>query len=83
MENNNKELNMMELNLNDMEQANGGFLGFLLPIAKKVGTTVVHWFKDAPETSLTPSEEAAARIRRQEAEIKEAMKARRESLGLN
>ena len=91
MSNVNKELNMEEL-----EQVSAGYLGFLLPIVKKVGTEVVK--KIVPQEKRVTEVEmladirmrasenalkAAMRLDKQEADIKEAMKAQREALGLN
>ena len=43
--NNNKEMNVQELSIENMEQVSAGFFGFLLPIIKKIGIEVVHLFK--------------------------------------
>ena len=46
MENNNsKEMNVQELSVENLEQVSAGYLGFLLPIIKKIGIEVVHLFK--------------------------------------
>ena len=46
MENNNsKEMNVQELSVEKLEQVSAGYLGFLLPIIKKIGIEVVHLFK--------------------------------------
>jgi len=89
MSNVNKELNMEEL-----EQVSAGYLGFLIPIAKKVGTTIVQkWVAQekrntegladirmrAGENAL----KAAMRLNKQEADIKEAMRAQHEAFGLD
>ena len=89
MSNVNKELNMEEL-----EQVSAGYLGFLLPIVKKVGTTVVKKLETQEKQNMEgiadirmrASEDAlkaAMRLNKQEADIKEAMKAQREALGLD
>ena len=43
--NNNKEMNVQELSVENLEQVSAGYLGFLLPIIKKIGIEVVHLFK--------------------------------------
>ena len=42
--NQNKEMEIREMSAEEMEQAAGGYLGFLLPISKKIGTELVKLF---------------------------------------
>ena len=49
MKNNNQEMkqetNVQELSAEELEQASAGFLGFLIPVAKKIGLEIVNLFK--------------------------------------
>ena len=80
--------------MEELEQVSAGYLGFLLPIVKKVGTTVVKKLETQEKQNMEgiadirmrASEDAlkaAMRLNKQEADIKEAMKAQREVLGLD
>ena len=80
--------------MEELEQVSSGYLGFLLPIVKKVGTTVVKKLETQEKQNMEgiadirmrASEDAlkaAMRLNKQEADIKEAMKAQREVLGLD
>ena len=80
--------------MEELEQVSAGYLGFLLPIVKKVGTTVVKKLETQEKQNMEgiadirmrASEDAlkaAMRLNKQEADIKEAMKAQREALGLD
>ena len=80
--------------MEELEQVSSGYLGFLLPIVKKVGTTVVKKLETQEKQNMEgiadirmrASEDAlkaAMRLNKQEADIKEAMKAQREALGLD
>ncbi len=41
----NRNMNARELSNEELDQVSAGFLGFLLPIVKKIGIEVVHLFK--------------------------------------
>ncbi len=41
----NQEMNVRELTVEELEQGSAGFLGFLIPVAKKIGLEIVHLFK--------------------------------------
>ena len=80
--------------MEELEQVSSGYLGFLLPIVKKDGTTVVKKLETQEKQNMEgiadirmrASEDAlkaAMRLNKQEADIKEAMKAQREALGLD
>ena len=80
--------------MEELEQVSSGYLGFLLPIVKKDGTTVVKKLETQEKQNMEgiadirmrASEnalKAAMRLNKQEADIKEAMKAQREALGLD
>ena len=80
--------------MEELEQVSAGYLGFLLPIVKKDGTTVVKKLETQEKQNMEgiadirmrASEDAlkaAMRLNKQEADIKEAMKAQREALGLD
>ena len=43
--NNNTEMNVQELSIENLEQVSAGFLGFLIPVAKKIGQEIVNLFK--------------------------------------
>lgn len=43
--NNNKEMNVQELSAENLEQVSAGYLGFLLPLAKEIGTKIVKLFQ--------------------------------------
>ena len=43
--NNNKEMNVQELSVENLEQVSAGYLGFLLPLAKEIGTKIVKLFQ--------------------------------------
>lgn len=88
-------MNMRTL-MNEMElkEVTAGYLGFLFPIVKKIGTTIVKKLVTQEKENMEGLADirmragdnalkAAMRLNRQEADIREAMKAQREALGLD